>query len=169
MEATVLDRALAPPKKEVLSGAFFWLTAFYLVYCSRPGDFFPLLGYLPLAKITGLLALFSLIFAAGRTPRRFKDLPREASYLLVIIALLFLGAFLSPVWKGGAVFSTIDFAKCYVAWVLTFLLINDFDKAQANYLSPVRFGRFSLLCGRSERPFCSSIGWGHRRFLFQSE
>jgi O-antigen ligase len=124
MEATVLERALAPPKKEVLSGAFFWLTAFYVVYCSRPGDFFSFLGHIPLAKITGLLALFSLVFAAGRTPRRFKDLPKEASYLLVIITLLFLGALLSPVWRGGAFFSTIDFAKCYVAWVLTFLLIT---------------------------------------------
>jgi len=111
-------------KKDVLSGAFFWLTAFYVVYCARPGDFFGILGFLPLAKITGLLALLSLVFAAGKTPRRFKDLPKEARYLLLIIALLFAGAFLSPVWRGGAFFITLDFAKCYVAWVLTFLLIT---------------------------------------------
>jgi O-antigen ligase len=111
-------------KKEVLSGAFFWLTAFYVVYCARPGDFIRVLGYIPLAKIAALLALLSLVLAAGKTPRRFKDLPKEGRYLLVIIVLLFAGAFLSPVWRGGAFFTTLDFAKCYVAWVLTFLLIT---------------------------------------------
>ena len=119
-----MEGVLPLRRKEALSGAFFWLTAFYVVYCARPGDFFHVLGYLPLAKITGLLALLSLILAAGRTPRRFKDLPKEASYLLVIIVLLFAGAFLSPVWRGGAFLGTIDFAKCYVAWVLTFLLVT---------------------------------------------
>ena len=119
-----MERVAPRVKKEPLSGAFFWLTAFYVVYCARPGDFFRVLGYIPLAKITGLLALLSLISAAGKTPRRFKDVPREGRYLLVIIALLFVGAFLSPVWRGGAFFSTMDFAKVYVAWVLTFLLIT---------------------------------------------
>jgi O-antigen ligase len=121
----VILEALPVTKKEVLSGPFFWLTAFYLVYCARPGDLVPLIGRLPLAKITGLLALISLILAAGKTPRRFKDIPKEGSYLLSIIVLLFVGAFLSPVWRGGAFFSAIDFAKVYVAWALTFLLITN--------------------------------------------
>lgn len=121
---TTVERMPALPKKEALSGAFFWLTAFYVVYCARPGDFFQLFGYIPLAKITCFLALLSLLVAAGKAPRRFDDLPKEGRYLLAIIALQFLGAFLSPVWKGGAFFSTVDFAKVYVAWVLTFLLIT---------------------------------------------
>jgi len=29
------------PKKEGLSGAFFWLSAFYFVYCARPEDWIP--------------------------------------------------------------------------------------------------------------------------------
>lgn len=119
-----MERVEPAPKKEALRGAFFWLTAFYVVYCARPGDFFQVLGYIPLAKITGLLALFSLLAAAGKTPRRFKDVPKEGRYLLAIIGLLFLGAFLSPVWRGGAFFTTMDFSKVYVAWVMTFLLIT---------------------------------------------
>jgi O-antigen ligase len=111
-------------KKEALSGAFFWLCAFYFVYCGRPGDSFRLLGYIPLAKITGLLAFLALVTSAGKTPRRFKDLPREASYLLAMITLLFASSFLSPVWRGGAFFTTLDFAKAYIAWILTFLLIT---------------------------------------------
>lgn len=123
-ETTALDKVLPRKNKDALSVAFFWLTAFYLVYCGRPGDLIRILGYIPLAKITGVLTLLSLIFAAGRTPRKFKDLPKEARYLTIIIALLFFGAFLSPVWRGGAFFTTLDFAKVYIAWVLTFLLIT---------------------------------------------
>ena len=51
-------------------------------------------------------------------------MPKEGRYLLAIIVLQFTGAVLSPVWRGGAFFSTIDFAKIYLAWVLTFLLIT---------------------------------------------
>jgi len=114
----------ARKEREVLQGAFFWLSSFYFVYCARPADSFRLLSYIPLAKITGLLAFLSLVMTAGKTPRRFKDLPREASYLLTLLMLLFVSSFLSPVWKGGAFFMTLDVAKMYVAWILTFLLIT---------------------------------------------
>lgn len=115
-------------KKDVLAGAFFWLTAFYVVYCARPGDFFHLLGLIPLAKITGLLALLSLLVAIGRTPRRFRDVPKEGRYLLVMIVLLFVGAFLSPVWRGGAFWGAVEFSKVYVVWILTFLLITSLTR-----------------------------------------
>ena len=127
-ETITLERVSLPVKKEALSGAFFWLSAFYLVYCARPGEFARIFLYIPLAKITGLFALLSLIVAVGKTPRKFKDLPKEGRFLLIIIALLFLGAVLSPVWRGGAFFSTIDFAKVSVAWILTFLLITSLPR-----------------------------------------
>ncbi|MBV8478144.1 MAG: O-antigen ligase family protein, partial [Acidobacteria bacterium] len=116
------------PEKQALSGAFFWLSAFYFVYCARPEDYIFFLRYLPLAKITGTAAFLSLLTSAGKTPRRFKDLPREGKYLFAIIILLFVSGFLSPVWRGGAVSHTIDFAKVYVAWVLTFLLITSKER-----------------------------------------
>jgi O-antigen ligase len=117
---------ISKPKqsKEMLSGAFFWLTAFFFVYCARPTDLIPGLGFVPLAKITGGMAALSLIFAAGKTPRKFKDRPIEANYLLILIGLLFVSGFLSPIWRGGAVSNTIDFAKVYIAWILSFLLIT---------------------------------------------
>jgi O-antigen ligase len=121
--------AVSPaPKKEVLAGAFFWLSAFYFVYCARPGDWIPGLGYVPLAKITGICAFLGLLASLGKTRRGFKDLPREAVYLIFMIMLLFAGAFLSPVWKGGAFFRTLDFSKVAVAWVLTFLLVTTFER-----------------------------------------
>lgn len=115
-------------KKEALSGAFFWLTAFYFVYCGRPTDLIPSLSYIPLAKITGGLAALSLLLAAGRAPRKFKDRPKESTYLLVLIALMFVSGFLSPVWKSWAILNTMDFAKVYIAWILSFLLITSFAR-----------------------------------------
>src|SRR5437762_8161160 len=123
-----LPAASSLPNKEALAGAFFWLSAFYLVYCSRPGDWIPGARFIPLAKITGICAFLGLLMSLGKTKRGFRDLPREASYLIFLIILLFMGALLSPVWKGGAFFRTVDFAKVAVAWVLTFLLVTNFDR-----------------------------------------
>ena len=111
-------------RPEVLTGAFFWLTAFYFVYCARPVDLVPMLGVIQPAKLTGILATLSLVLSIGKTPRQLKDLPREAYYLLSLILLLFASALLSPVWRGGAFFTTLDFAKVSVVWLLTFLLVT---------------------------------------------
>ncbi|MFZ0231193.1 MAG: hypothetical protein WAL41_30565, partial [Mycobacterium sp.] len=98
--------------------AFFWLSAFFVVYCARPEDWVPGLKFIPLAKITAILAMLALFNSLGRTKRTLKDLPKEARLLLTMIILFFVGGFLSPVWKGGAVNHTIDFSKVYVAFVL---------------------------------------------------
>jgi hypothetical protein len=111
-------------EKEVLAGAFFWLTAFYFVYCGRPGDLLPAIGVVPLAKIAGAIATISLVLSIGRTSRRLRDLPREAFYLFALVVLLIVSALLSPVWRGGAFFVTLDFAKVFIVWVLTFLLVT---------------------------------------------
>lgn len=108
--------------------AFFWLSAFFVVYCARPEDWIPGLKYAPLAKITAVLAMWGLFQSIGRTKRTFRDIPREGKLLLAMIGLLLLSGFLSPVWRGGAVSHTLDFAKVFVAWVLTFLLITDFNR-----------------------------------------
>jgi len=108
--------------------AFFWLSGFFVVYCARPEDWIPGLKFFPLAKITAILAMWGLFTSLGRTKRTFKDLPKEARLLLAMIGLLYVGAFLSPVWRGGAVSRTIDFSKVYVAWVLVFLLVTTFDR-----------------------------------------
>jgi O-antigen ligase len=115
-------------KKDPSKTAFFWLCAFYVVYCARPEDWIPGLKYLPLARITAVLALWGLFNCWGKTKRKPKDLPIESRYLIAMIVLLFIGGALSPVWPGGAISHDIDFSKVYVAWVLTFLLVTDFDR-----------------------------------------
>jgi O-antigen ligase len=108
--------------------AFFWLSAFYVVYCARPEDWVPGLTYIPLAKITAILAMWGLWNCWGKTKRTFKDVPLEGKLLLTFIGLMFVSGFLSPIWKGGAVKFTLDFSKVYVAWILTFLLITTFSR-----------------------------------------
>jgi O-antigen ligase len=111
--------------RETLSGAFFWLSAFYFVYCIRPED----LTRIPyLAKITVAGVFIALLSSGGRAQRKLKDLPIEAKYLLAMSAVLFLSALLSPVWRGGALVATIDFSKVVVAWILTFLLVTSMGR-----------------------------------------
>jgi O-antigen ligase len=107
---------------------FFWLSAFYLVYCARPEDWLHAMGVVPLAKITGVGAFLAFLFTAGRGKRKFRDLPVESYYLLVMIGVLSVSSLLSPVWRGGAISRTADFAKVYVVWVLTFLLVDNLPK-----------------------------------------
>ena len=121
---TVAWKGVSQEKKEVLTGAFFWLTVFYFIYCARPGDLIPAVAVIPLAKVSGGLAALTLLFSIGRSPRDIRDLPKEALYLLVLIILLFASALLSPVWKGGAFETVLDFSKVFVGWTLTFLLVT---------------------------------------------
>jgi O-antigen ligase len=111
-------------KSEPLKGAYFWLAVFYVVYCARPEDWIPGLHSVPLAKISGLFAIMGLLLSLGHSKRGVRDLPREAVYLLLLIGIFFVSAAFSPVWKGGAFFRTLDFAKVFVAWVLTFIAVT---------------------------------------------
>jgi O-antigen ligase len=115
---------LADPTKS----AFFWLSAFFVVYCARPEDWVPGLKMVPMAKITAILAMWGLFNSLGKIKRTMKDVPKEGKILFVMIVLLFVGGFFSPIWKGGAINRTIDFSKVFVAWILTFLLITSFER-----------------------------------------
>jgi len=119
-----------PTRKKSLGGAFFWLSAFYAVYCLRPEDWVPGLSYVPMAKITGILAILGLFSSLGKTKRGFKDMPTEARYLLIMMAVLGIGAALSPISRMHAVMATLEFSKVYVAWALTFLLITTIPRLE---------------------------------------
>jgi len=148
--------------REAAQGAYFWLAAFYVVYCARPEDWIPGLTYIPLAKISGAFALLGLLMSSGKTRRRLADLPREAKYLFGIICLLFVAAIFSPVWKGGAFFKTLDFSKTLIAWVLTFLVITSFSRLRRiifiQSTSVVMISVISVLKGRSHPRLEGVIG-----------
>jgi len=110
------------------AASFFWLSAFYVVYCIRPEDWLHFLARIPLAKITAIGALLAFFFGTAAGKRKFRDLPRESHYLLAMIGVFILSSVLSPVWRGGALNNTLNFAKVYVAWVLTFLLVTNLKR-----------------------------------------
>jgi O-antigen ligase len=102
-------------------GAYVSLLLFMVVYCARPEDWIPGLSVVPLAKITGILALLALMFSF----REFRhSLPREVVYLILLVGQLLLASAMSPVWRGGAVQVTLDFAKVLLVVVVIFVAVN---------------------------------------------
>jgi O-antigen ligase len=124
LSTNLRDAAKARAEKQ----AFFWLSAFFLVYCGRPEDWIPGLFYIPLAKITGIAALWGLYKIGGLKSRVLSNLPIESTYLLSLIGIFYLSGFLSPIWKGSAISHAIDFSKSFVVWLLTYLLVTNFSK-----------------------------------------
>jgi hypothetical protein len=147
---------------DATKSGFFWLSAFFVVYCARPEDWIPGLKFIPLAKIAAILAILALVASVGRTKRTFKDVPQEGKLLLVMVVLLFVDAFLSPVWKGGALSQTIDFSKVFVTWILMFLLINTFDRLRRiifiQTVSVVVISVVSMIKGRHQPRLEGVIG-----------
>jgi len=148
-EKRVSSLRMADPTKK----PFFWLSAFFVVYCARPEDWMGVVAYLPLAKITAVLAMWGLFNSLGSTKRTMKDIPKEGRLLLTMLILLFIGGFLSPVWKGGAVSKTIDFSKIFIAWALVFLLITTFERLRTIILiqsaSVIMVCAIALIKGRN--------------------
>lgn len=155
-------RKITTASRESAGAAFFWLSAFYVVYCARPEDWIPGLKYVPLAKISGILALLGLALGAGRSKRGLRNLPREAFYLLGIIVLLGIAGVVSPVWKGGGILKTIDFSKILIAWVLTYIVITSFARLKRiitiQALSVAVIAVVSLLKGRDHPRLEGVIG-----------
>ena len=144
--ASATAQAPVSPKQQIKSAsmAFFWLSGFYVVYCLRPEDWIQPLAVIPLAKVTGIGAFLALLLGSSRGSRKFKELPVESHYLLAMIGVLSLSAMLSPVWRGGAISHTMDFAKVYIVWILTFLLVTDFDKFRQ--IIVIQSGSVPLVC-----------------------
>src|SRR5215472_1569445 len=107
-EATAQSHSVQ--RSEPLAGAYFWLLAFFVVYCARPEDWIPALRVVPLAKITGVCAVAAFALSLGQARR----LPREVLYLFLLFVQLCLAAAFSPVWRGGAFNSVLEFSKVVV-------------------------------------------------------
>ncbi len=97
-----------PKRNPVRTVAFGALLLFMVVYFARPGDWIPGLTSMPVAKLVGILAIITFSLAAVRAQWR---LPKEALYLILLLVQLFLTVPFSPVWRGGAFWTTVNFAK----------------------------------------------------------
>jgi O-antigen ligase len=108
-----------------LTGAYVALLLFMIIYCARPEDWIPGLSQVPLAKITGILAILALILSLRQIRGR---MPREVFFLFFLIAQLFLASLMSPVWRGGALQITLDFAKILIIVPIISAAVNSLQR-----------------------------------------
>ena len=98
-------------KHKPLAGTYLALLAFMVVYCTRPEDLIPGLSSVPLAKITGALAVVAFVLSLRHV--RFP-LPREVIFLILLVGQFLISASMSPIWRVGAILKTLEFGKVMI-------------------------------------------------------
>jgi O-antigen ligase len=109
------------PRHKQLAEAYISLLLFMVVYCARPEDWIPGLSNVPLAKIAGILALVAFAFSLGQIR---QPLPNEVIFVILLTVQLFATVLMSPVWRGGALNTTLDFAKIVVIVPVMVMAVN---------------------------------------------
>lgn len=112
-------------RREPLAFAYIGLVLFMIVYFARPEDWIPGLATIPLAKITGVLILGALVFS---TSKIHWKMPQEIISLILLILLLWVSAFFSPVWRGGAVNVMLDFSKVLPLVIVIFATVRSIKR-----------------------------------------
>jgi len=143
-------------RQKPLVGAYISLLLFMVVYFARPEDWIPGLSVVPLAKIAGVLALIALMFSFRQIR---NSLPREVIYLILLVGQLFLASMLSPVWRGGALQLTLNFAKALLIVIVMSAAVNTarrlrqlifIQAASVAVIAAVAVWKGRLLLGRLE-------------------
>jgi hypothetical protein len=81
--------------------AYFWLLLFITLYFLRPEEWIPGLAVIPVEKITGLLALAGFGLGLLVSSQRFRHMPRETLYLILLFGQLCL-TIPFALWRGGS-------------------------------------------------------------------
>src|SRR5215469_4311887 len=95
-------------RREPLGTVYIGLILFMVAYFARPEDWTPGLAAVPLAKITGVMIVFALLFSFN-TIR--WHMPQEVFFLTLLILQLWLTVPFSTVWRGGAFNMMLYFSK----------------------------------------------------------
>jgi putative inorganic carbon (hco3(-)) transporter len=108
-------------RQKQLLAAYAALLVFMIFYSARPEDVIPFLARVPVARISLILAALALLVSLKDVRQRF---PKEIFLLFLLTAQLFLAAGLSPVWRGGAVKETVEFAKILIVVPVIVTTVN---------------------------------------------
>jgi putative inorganic carbon (hco3(-)) transporter len=95
-------------RHQPIAAAYLGLLTFMFVYFARPEDWVPGFSQVPLAKLTGILALVALACSISQFRQR---IPREVFFLFLLVGQLFVSSLFSPIWRGGSMAMTMDFSK----------------------------------------------------------
>jgi|SRR5579862_3386739 len=88
--------------------------AFFVLSFTRPQDWISSLSRVPMARIAAVLAVLALLFSF----RQIRwPLPRNATYLLLLMGQLFATVPMSPVWPGGAFQTSLEFGRVVALFI----------------------------------------------------
>jgi O-antigen ligase len=110
--------ASVDPRERTGVFAYRTLLIFSLLYFARPEDVIPGLGILPVAKITGGIALLALIVGFS-SPAAQKKFPLELRLLAALVAWEALGVPFA--WYKGGAFNTVT-SKCFKTLIVALLV-----------------------------------------------
>lgn len=136
--------------------AYSALVAFTIIYYTRPEDFIPGLGVIPLSKISGGIALIGLIASLGSKDK--PSLPTPVKVLILLLGQMTLAA-LFGVWIKGALIDTVfdKFSKGVIVAILISMIVVSVKQLrtlffiQAASVAAVAFGSVLLNHGKSDR------------------
>jgi putative inorganic carbon (HCO3(-)) transporter len=124
-DATVSEQPFPLQRRRIrqkpLLAAYAALVVFMIFYWARPEDVILFFARVPVARISLILAALALLVSLKDIRRRF---PQEVFLLFLLIAQLFVAAVLSPVWRGGAVKETVEFAKILIVVAVIVAAVN---------------------------------------------
>ena len=121
-------RRFAEDPKVRSSLAYHALVFFSLVYFVRPEDFIHGLTVIPIAKITGGIALFALIFIVPASGRH--KLTLELKVLLLLLGQMILCIPFAS-WRGGAFDTVINkFSKGVIVAILIYMVSTSVNEVR---------------------------------------
>lgn len=103
--------------------AYVGVLLFVLVYCTRPGEWFPGMYAFPFAKLTGVLAILGFLFTVFVERRGVLKLPAEMVCLLALF-MQFCLAVPFAVWRGGSFAVVSEFWKVVLVALIIVLTVN---------------------------------------------
>ena len=115
-QSPVQKKALVPFQR-----AYRFVLLFMVIYFARPEDWIPGVHYLHLAKIAGIVAIVVFLSELGSARTKW---PRECLYLFLLLGQMLLTVPFSPVWRGGALRVTRDFASVVPMILVIALAVN---------------------------------------------
>src|SRR5579863_9126022 len=116
-------RAARENRKTLAYRALVFFTYMYFV---RPEDFIPGLVYIPVARISGGIALLALMFGARAKDR--NKLPLELKLLAVLLVHMLLTIVFAS-WPGGAFEMVVNrFSKGVIIAFLVYLAVDTIDE-----------------------------------------